>query len=305
MDEHRLGNRNLWDEWAPVNARSDLYELPQFRAGANKLHPLEREEMGEVSGRTLLHLMCHFGMDTLSWARLGARVTGVDFSPVAIRMAQELSAEVGVPGRFLCCDLYDLPQHLEETFDRVYTSYGVLSWLPDLRAWAGIVARSLRPGGVFYMAEIHPTALLFADAPAAPEWKVHYDAFETGPLPFEDTGCYSDPTAVVKQPLHYEWFYRLGDVVTFLVEAGLRIEFLREHPFTVYRALSLPGEGGRRILARAGGDAPDAAALLAARGAGGLIKETAAAADEGRKGRNPCTASTSRSSAARARSEVR
>lgn len=243
MEPYRLANRNLWDGWAPINARSDLYRLDEFKSGANKLHPLEREEVGDVSGRTLLHLMCHFGMDTLSWARLGAAVTGVDFSSVAIRMARELSAEIGVPGRFLCCDLYDLPRHLDETFDVVYTSYGVLSWLPDLREWARIVARYLRPGGVFYIAEIHPTVLLFTDAVSGPEWKVGYDAFETGALPFEEEGCYSEPGSTARQPLHYEWFYRLGDVVTFLIEAGLRIEYLREHPFTVYRALPFLEQG--------------------------------------------------------------
>jgi SAM-dependent methyltransferase len=237
MDQQREANRRLWDEWARINAGSELYRLPQFKAGETKLHPLEREELGDVRGKTLLHLMCHFGMDTLSWARLGAIVTGIDFSPEAIRMARRLSDEVGVPGRFLCTELYDLPRHLEEPFDIVYTSYGVLSWLPDLRAWAQLVARYLKPGGVFYMAEIHPTALVFSENVDTPQWRVQYDYFETDALSLRDEGCYSDRSAKSSVPVHYEWTYRLGDVLTTLIEAGLHLEFVREHPFTVYQAL--------------------------------------------------------------------
>jgi len=237
MDEQQRANRDLWDEWAPINARSELYQLAAFRAGANKLNALEREELGDVRGKRLLHLMCHFGMDTLSWARLGAEVTGVDFSPVAIRMAGELSAEVGVPGRFLCCDLYELPGRLDETFDIVFTSYGVLAWLPDLSGWARLIARYLKPGGVFYMAEIHPFCMQLDDKTDASAWRIGYDYFHRGPLKLEDGTSYSDSAAKVRQPVHFEWMYRMGDVVSVLIENGLRLEFLREHPFTVYQAL--------------------------------------------------------------------
>ena len=237
MDEYRRANRDLWDEWAPINARSELYELPQFKAGANKLNALERDELGDVNGRSLLHLQCHFGMDTLSWARLGARVTGVDFSPQSIRMAQELSAEVGVPGRFLCCELYDLPQHLDEQFDVVFTSYGVLAWLPDLDGWARLVARYLKPGGVFYIAEIHPMSMALDEKVETPQWKIGYDYFARTVLRFDEGTSYSDAAAEVNTRVHYEWMYRTGDVVSLLIRHGLRIEFLHEHDFTVYQAL--------------------------------------------------------------------
>jgi len=243
MDEFRRANRELWDEWAAVNARSGLYRLDEFRAGKNKLNALEREEMGEVAGLTLLHLMCHFGMDTLSWARLGAAVTGIDFSPEAIRMARELSDETGVPGRFICSELYELPAHLDETFDRVFSSYGVLAWLPDLPGWARIVARYLKPGGRFYLAEFHPAAMLFDDMVEEPEWRVGYDYFAEGPVRFEINGSYADPAAEVRATHSYEWFYPLGKVVTALTEAGLRLEFLHEHPYTVYRQFPFVTEG--------------------------------------------------------------
>ncbi len=235
MDEYRRANQELWDEWAHVNARSGLYRVDEFKAGKNKLNALERHEMGDVNGLSLLHLMCHFGMDTLSWARLGAEVTGIDFSPEAIRLARELSAETGIPGRFLCSELYELPDHLDEQFDRVFSSYGVLSWLPDLEGWARIVARYLRPGGVFYLAEFHPAAMVFDDAVERAEWRVAYDYFTSGPVRFDTKGSYADPDAEVHATHSFEWFYPLGKVISALLAAGLRLEFLHEHPFTVYR----------------------------------------------------------------------
>ena len=237
MDPYRRANRELWDEWAAINAGSELYRLAEFKAGGNKLHPLEREEVGPVEERSLLHLMCHFGMDTLSRARLGAIVTGVDFSPEAIRMARELSAELGIPARFLCCDLYDLPEHLDETFDVVHTSYGVLSWLSELEGWARIVSRYLRPGGAFYIAEIHPACMLFDESVPSAEWRVGYDYFQEEVRSFDVKGSYADPSVAVKSLRSYEWFYTLGRVVSLLIREGLRIEFLHEHPFTVYQAL--------------------------------------------------------------------
>lgn len=236
MDEHLLANQALWDEYTAINAASPLYELDRFKAGAIKLHPLERAELeADVPGRDLLHLQCHFGMDTLSWARLGARVTGIDFSSKAIALARSLSEELSIPARFICCDLYDLPRHLDGQFDIVFTSYGVLGWLPDLRGWADLVARYLRPGGIFYMAEIHPAAMLFSEKVTGAEWRVEYDYFKEGVTVYQDEGTYSDPTAKVEHNSSHEWMYQLGTVVSELSRTGLRIEYLHEHPFTVYR----------------------------------------------------------------------
>ena len=234
MDEYRNANRSLWDEWAHINANSKLYRLDEFRAGQNKLDALVTGELGPVQGQSLLHLQCHFGMDTLSWARLGASVTGVDFSPEAINLATRLSQELNIPAHFICSELYDLPAHLDEQFDIVYTSYGVLTWLPDIRGWAQLVARYLRPGGVFYIAEFHPFAMVFSDAVSEPRWQVDYDYFDSSPMAFPVQGSYADHTAEVKQTTSYEWQHTLGDIVTALIDAGLTIEFLHEHDFTVY-----------------------------------------------------------------------
>jgi SAM-dependent methyltransferase len=236
MDDYRRANQALWDEYTGINAASPLYELEKFKAGAIKLHPLERSELeGEVAGKDLLHLQCHFGMDTLSWARLGARTTGVDFSQKAITLARSLSEELSIPATFVCCDLYDLPQHLKGAFDIVFTSYGVLAWLPDLRGWAELVARYLRPGGIFYIAEIHPAAMLFSEKVPGSEWKVGYDYFNEGVSVYHDDGNYADPAAKVENNTSYEWMHTLGTLVSELTRAGLCLEYLHEHPFTVYR----------------------------------------------------------------------
>jgi len=231
MDDYRSANRRVWNQYTAVNARSDLYRLESFKAGENKLNPLEMGEVGDVRAKSLLHLQCHFGMDTLSWARLGAQVTGMDLSDEAIALARSLSAELNLPARFICCDLYDLPDHLDETFDVVFTSYGVLNWLPDIRRWARTAARFVRPGGVFYIAEFHPFAWAF-DSFAA-DWRVAYDYFDPNALIEPSQGCYSDRSAVIEGQT-YEWAHPLGEVVSALIEAGLRIEFLHEFPYSVY-----------------------------------------------------------------------
>src|SRR3954470_7062948 len=138
MDDYMRSNLDWWNDAAITHAQGDAYELAAFKSGKTKLKPLELAEVGDVAGKDLLHLQCHFGMDTLSWARLGARVTGADFSPRAIEAARALAAETGLEACFVCSDLLDLPQHLHGSFDVVYTSRGILGWLPDLSGWARV-----------------------------------------------------------------------------------------------------------------------------------------------------------------------
>ncbi len=145
MDRYRLANRALWDEWTAINARAE--RLDEFRASGVRIRDYEIEEVGPVTGKDLLHLQCHFGADTLSWARLGARVTGADFSEPAIGLARSLAAEIGIAATFVCAELYELPERLDADFDVVYTSRGVLGWLHDIPRWAGVVARFLSPAG--------------------------------------------------------------------------------------------------------------------------------------------------------------
>jgi ubiquinone/menaquinone biosynthesis C-methylase UbiE len=232
MDEYRAANQRLWEEYALINSRSKMYDMPGFLEGRRGLHALEVQEVGPVQGKTMLHLQCHFGMDSLNWARLGAQVTAVDFSVEAIRLARGLSAQINVPARFIQSDIYALPQQLDEQFDIVFTSYGVLTWLSDLRAWAQLVSRYVKQGGFFYIAEFHPASMLFEDQGGEPRLKYPYWA--EGPIACDVQGSYADTSAEVKEPISYEWAYPLGDVVTNLIEAGLRIEYLHEQPYTVY-----------------------------------------------------------------------
>ena len=241
MDNYLLSNQALWDEWTTINAGSKMYDLEGFKAGRNSLKALERQEVGDVQGKSLLHLQCHFGFDSLSWARLGARVTGVDFSPQAVRLARSLSTELNIPARFLCSDLYALPEQLDEQFDVVFTSYGVLTWLPNRVRWAQIVARYLKPGGIFYIAEFHPFAMVLNDGAAQPE--MFYSYFDEGPTVCEVHGSYADPTAETQTRVSYEWSYPLGEVVTNLIAAGLRIQFLHEWPYSCYQMFSYLVQG--------------------------------------------------------------
>jgi SAM-dependent methyltransferase len=236
MNEYLEANRRRWDELTPIHARSAFYDLEGLRAGGLTLMPLEREELGDVAGKSLLHLQCHFGLDTLSWARLGARVTGVDFSEAAITLARSLSDELDIGAHFICSSLYDLPTVLAGPFDIVFTSYGVLCWLPDLNRWAEVIAHFLRPGGAFYIAEIHPFAMVFYDEDDAEDLEVFYPYFHTTePLRFEEEGSYAAPEAQVVHKVTYEWQHGLGDVVNSLISAGLRIEFLHEFPYACER----------------------------------------------------------------------
>ncbi|MGH2452559.1 MAG: class I SAM-dependent methyltransferase [bacterium] len=230
MRRYTEANRADWNERVPIHVRSAFYDVEAFKAGRSTLNLIERGEVGDVSGRSLLHLQCHFGLDTLSWARLGARATGVDFSEKAIALARTLSDELGISAAFICADIYDLPQHLKETFDLVYTSRGVLCWLPDMPRWAEIVARFLRPGGTFYLFEDHPFAGVFENERDTTDLKLAYGYFHRpDPLRFEPGGSYADPTATLTTPT-YEWQHSLADVLNALTGAGLRVEFLHEFP---------------------------------------------------------------------------
>lgn len=235
MDAYLDQNRRHWDALVPIHATSRFYDVDAFVAGRCALLPLERDELGDVSGRSLVHLQCHFGLDTLSWARRGARVTGVDFSPAAVQTARALAARCRIDARFVEAEVTTAADTLG-SFDVVFTSWGVIGWLPDLPAWGRTVAALLRPGGTFYMAEIHPTALLFSgDLPL----RRRYPYFPTEtPLFEQDDGTYADRSAHVAEPDRFEWIFTLADVVMALIDAGLRIEWIREHDVT---CCDLPG----------------------------------------------------------------
>lgn len=233
MNEYLETNRRHWDELVPLHVQTRFYDVEGFRAGATSLHDLEIGEVGDVRDKSLVHLQCHFGLDTLSWARRGANVTGVDFSPAAIEAARRLAAECGIEARFVESDIFSLPDTLEEQFDIVYASYGVVFWHPDVRRWADVVARFIKPDGFFYIAEFHPFCSVFHNEDAGGELEIRYPYFEGDVIRFEEDGTYADREAKLQDKVTYSWPFTIGGVVTSLIEAGLRIEYLHEHPFTV------------------------------------------------------------------------
>jgi SAM-dependent methyltransferase len=242
-------NRTLWDAWTRLHERSEFYDLAGFKRGGVRLHEYEIDEVGPVEGRDLLHLQCHFGIDTLSWARLGARVTGADFSAEAVTLARALGIELGLDAQFVESDIYELPARLEGDFDVVYTAGGVLGWLPDIRGWADVAAHFVRPGGIFYIAEVHPVFQAFDyDGVAPGELNLRYPYWEHAePISLKVQGSYADRTADVGDLTEYGWNHSLGEIVTALAEAGLRIEFLHEFPFLDWPADALVKSGDGRF----------------------------------------------------------
>ncbi|MFI6595156.1 class I SAM-dependent methyltransferase [Nonomuraea sp. NPDC050536] len=226
----------------PIHLESEFYDVAGFKAGASPLRSFELDEVGEVGGRSLVHLQCHFGLDTLDWARRGATVTGLDLSDRAVESARKIAEECGIPARFVAADVYDAAEALGETYDIVYTGIGALVWLPDLTRWAETVAALLNPGGFLYLAEFHPFQDMLDDETGS---VVSHDYFARGPeiydIPYTYTG---------DQPLEHtvsvQFTHHLGEVVSAVAAAGLRIEFLHEHDFTLFpRFPVMEGDGGR------------------------------------------------------------
>ena len=225
-------NRTWWDERVAVHVDSDFYGVDRFLAGSTPLREYEIEEAGDVTDLDLVHLQCHFGMDTLGWARLGARVVGVDLSEPAILAARELAGRAGLEATFEVANVYDAPVTLRgQQFDRVYTGIGALCWLPDVDAWARVVAELLRPGGRVHLVEFHP---LTHWSLSETDLTVKYSYFHEGPWVWEDDpdepSDYADPTATFEHTDTVEWNHGIGAIVTALAHVGMRIESLVERP---------------------------------------------------------------------------
>ncbi len=244
MDKYFKNNKKWWNEATPIHAKSVFYDVDGFKAGKSKMiMPFEIEEMGDLRGKSLLHLQCHFGMDTLTWGRLGAKVTGVDFSDVAIKQARRLSKEIGIKADFICSDIYKLPEIHKKKYDIVYTSGGVLCWLPDLYNWGEIIAHFLKPGGFFYIMEGHPFSCVFDNSKTATHLNVTNSYFhQPEPIKWEADGDYADPAAQTSYG-SYEWAHSMGDIINGLIQAGLKIEFLHEFPYIFFKVMPFMHRG--------------------------------------------------------------
>lgn len=251
LDPHRAANRARWDETVAIHAASEFYGVEGFLAGESKLLQLDLDEVGDVTGKTLLHLQCHFGLDTLSWARLGADVVGVDFAPSAVSKAREIAEQAGLAAEFVESELYDSPRVLADrlgAFDLVYVNLGALCWLPDVAGWARVCASFLKDGGTLYVRDVHPVTGTLDDEAALGELRLTHPYFETiKPLHWVGGEDYADDTASLEHQDSYEWNHSLGEIVTAVIDAGLQVEFLHEQDWTVYRALPWLVESERGI----------------------------------------------------------
>ncbi len=224
-DAYKL-NRANWDERAVVHGQDRYYDLAGFLAGANPLREVELRLCGDVAGKDLLHLQCHFGLDTLGWARLGARATGLDFSPVAISRARDLAKQSGLSARFVEADVLALPADLASAFDLVVATYGVLVWIGDLDAWMRTAAAALRAGGRLIVVDIHPLAQMIGSREPL---VVDFPYADNRPHHFRSSETYADPSVVLTAMETVQWAHSVGDITTALCRSGLRLDHLEEH----------------------------------------------------------------------------
>jgi len=229
MDKYEKANLANWNARVYVHTASRFYNVKAFKRGKTSLHALELKELGPVKGKTLLHLQCHFGMDTLSWARLGATVTGADFSDKAISCARELAEETGIEASFVLSSIYNLPKVLSGEFDIVFASYGTLCWISDLKRWMKTASHFLKPGGTLYIADYHPFANIFDESGEKPEISYfHAKAIKWPP------GCTYTDGPRKTMPATYEWLHSVGDIFSAVRSCGLRLEYFHEFPYCPY-----------------------------------------------------------------------
>ncbi len=222
-------NKEAWNARTGVHLTSEFYDVPGFINGATSLNGIELELLGDITGKSILHLQCHFGQDTISLQRLGARVTGVDLSDKSIESAKVLAQQTGAHARFICCDIYDLPNHLDEQFDIVFTSYGTIGWLPDLDKWASIVSTYLKPAGKFVFVEFHPVVWMFDDDFD----KIGYRYFNSGAIIETQSGTYTDRNAEISFE-YVSWNHGLSEVINSLIKAKLSICSFDEFDYSPY-----------------------------------------------------------------------
>jgi len=227
-------NKATWNTKVKVHAKSEMYDIEAFKNGKSSLMLYELKALGDVSGKSLLHLQCHFGQDTLSWSRLGAKCTGVDLSDEGIKLAKQLNTELNLDAEFVCCNVLDTSKFVKDEFDIVFTSYGVIGWLPDLKPWGKMIAERLKQGGTFFMAEFHPIVWMFDYLEGKPVMKYGYMQDEVIYEEYEGTYANENSKMISKE---YAWNHGLGEVVTALTEAGLHIEYLKEFDESPYDVL--------------------------------------------------------------------
>jgi len=222
-------NRTLWNARTAVHIQSDFYDNESFLKGRNTLMEPERSQLSDVQGKSIIHLQCHFGQDSLSLARMGAEVTGIDISSSAIEQAKAMNEQLGLGASFICCNVLDTLEYISDTFDIVFVTYGATCWLPDLRPWAHIVSQLLSPDGFLYFCEFHPTFYMIDDN----QKKIGYPYFNQGVQIETHDSTYTDgkTTLGLKEAF---WNHSMSDIITPLMQEGLRLESIREFDYSPY-----------------------------------------------------------------------
>lgn len=222
-------NRKSWNNRVDAHIKSEFYDQQGFLNGKTSLNPIELNLLGDIRGKSVLHLQCHFGQDSISLSRMGAKVTGVDLSDKAIEKAREIAEQTNSDTQFICCNVYDLDKHLDDSFDIVFSSYGTIGWLPDLDKWAAIVSRFLKPGGKFIYVEFHPVVWMFDDNFQT----VKYSYFNKGVILESESGSYADKK---DETIHdfAMWNHGLSEVFGSLLRKGLTITQFDEFDYSPY-----------------------------------------------------------------------
>lgn len=237
-------NLAWWDERASHHVRSDFYDVQRVIDGEIRLNPYEIEEVGDVTGKALVHLQCHLGTETIGWARLGANATGLDFSSEVVENARRLADDSGVDIEYVQGDVYDAPSLLgQNRFDIAYVNIGSLHWLPDINRWGDTVAQLLKPGGMVYINEIHPISSVLAENEPTFERDYFYD----GPVLWDEDGSYADVGGSTTHNQHVIYDRPLSDIMTALTDAGLVVTGFREWAGQEYQQFpdQVRGEDGR------------------------------------------------------------
>lgn len=226
-------NQSTWNDKVAVHVASEFYNMDSFLNGKSTLNEIELKLLGDVLGKKILHLQCHFGQDTLSLARLGAKVTGIDLSNKAIEKANELASKLNIEAQFICSDVYQSTAVLTDKFDIVFTSYGTIGWLPDLDKWAKVIAHFLKPNGKFIMADFHPVVWMYDD-----DFKtVFYNYFNVEPIIEQETGTYADKNAPLKTQ-SVNWNHPISDILNALLTNGLELNQFNEFNYSPYNCFN-------------------------------------------------------------------
>jgi len=233
MKDYQSTNRDAWNKRVSAHLASDFYDVEGWKAGKTSLNEIELALLGDVAGKSILHLQCHFGQDSLSLARLGAKVVGVDLSDEAIKTAQQLNQELGLDTEFVVSDVLELIDKIDQKFDMVFTSYGTIGWLPDLNKWAETIAHYLKPGGKLVFAEFHPVVWMFDDAFE----NIAFSYFQDKPIVETSTGTYADAEATFEKT-EISWNHGLAEIFHALENNGLILKQFEEYDYSPYNCFA-------------------------------------------------------------------